>query len=143
MVVIDSLNGYLHAMPQEEFLTLQLHELFAFLGHHGVVTMLVLAQQGLMGATMSTPIDLTYLADTVLITRFFEASGSVKKAVSVIKKRGGAHEPTIREFSVSKAGIKVGEPLHQFQGVLTGVPTYLGGGPSAGKVNGNTSSPRN
>jgi circadian clock protein KaiC len=136
MVLIDSLNGYLHAMPEEQFLTLQLHELFAYLGRLGVVTMLVLAQQGLMGATMSTPIDLTYLADTVLITRFFEASGSVKKAVSVIKKRGGSHEATIREFSVSKKGLQVGEPLHQFQGVLTGVPTYLGGGPAAGKIDG-------
>lgn len=125
MVVIDSLNGYLHAMPQEEFLTLQLHELFAFLGNHGVVTMLVLAQQGIMGSMMSTPIDLTYLADAVLITRFFEAQGSVKKAVSVIKKRGGFHEATIREFSISSKGILVGPPLHQFQGVLTGVPTLI------------------
>jgi circadian clock protein KaiC len=123
MVVIDSLNGYLHAMPQEEFLTLQLHELFTFLGYHGVVTVLVLAQQGLMGNVMSTPIDLTYLADTVMITRFFEAAGSVKKAISVIKKRGGFHESTIREFSVSSSGIFVGQPLNQFQGVLSGLPT--------------------
>ncbi|MGE3263514.1 MAG: ATPase domain-containing protein [Bacteriovoracia bacterium] len=123
MVIIDSLNGYMHAMPQEQFLILQLHELLSFLGNQGVTTIMVLAQQGLMGAMMSTPIDLTYLADTVLITRYFEASGAVKKAVSIIKKRGGAHESTIREFSVSKNGINVGQPLEQFQGVLTGVPT--------------------
>src|SRR6185295_2903925 len=95
VVVIDSLNGYYHAMPQEQFLVLQLHELLAYLGNQGVVTLLVLAQQGLMGAMMTTPIDLTYLADTVLITRYFEAMGAVKKAVSVIKKRGGFHESTI------------------------------------------------
>jgi len=124
VVLIDSLNGYLHAMPQEEFLILQLHELFAFLGHHGVVTLLVLTQQGIMGNLMTTPIDLTYLADTVLITRFFEAAGSVKKAVSVIKRRAGPHETTIREFSITPRGISVGPPLHQFQGVLMGVPTF-------------------
>ncbi len=128
LVIIDSLNGYLHAMPQEQFLILQLHELLSYLGNRGVMTLLVLAQQGLMGAAMSSPIDLTYLADTVLITRYFEAEGAVKKAVSVIKKRGGAHESTIREFTVSsKTGIVVGPPLNQFQGVLTGVPTLLGG----------------
>jgi circadian clock protein KaiC len=126
MVVIDSLNGYIHAMPEEKFLTLQLHELFAFLGSHGIVTILVLAQQGIMGATMNTPIDLTYLADTVLITRYFEAMGAVKKAVSVLKKRGGAHESTIREFSVSAKGIEVGAPLAQFRGVLTGTPEFIG-----------------
>jgi circadian clock protein KaiC len=131
MVVIDSLNGYLHAMPQEEFLTLQLHELFAYLGSQGVVTILVLAQQGLMGTMMSTPIDLTYLADTVLITRFFELSGSVKKAVSVIKKRSGFHEAAIRELFVDKDGIRVGQPLHQFHGVLTGVPVLTGALPNA------------
>jgi circadian clock protein KaiC len=127
MVLIDSLNGYLHAMPEEQFLTLQLHELFAFLGRYGVTTMLVLAQQGLLGNMMSTPIDLTYLADTVLITRFFEASGSVRKAVSVIKKRGGYHETTIRELSIGEEGLKVGEPLQQFQGVLTGIPRIVVG----------------
>jgi circadian clock protein KaiC len=141
MVVIDSLNGYLHAMPQEQFLILQLHELLSFLGNRGVLTILVLAQQGLMGATMSTPIDLTYLADTVLITRYFETCGAVKKAVSVIKKRGGAHESTIREFLVDSGGIKVGPPLQQFQGVLTGVPILLGmPGYEQGMVNGTTHS---
>ena len=125
MVIIDSLNGYMHAMPQEEFLLLQLHELLAFLGSHGVVTLLVLAQQGIMGSMMSTPIDLTYLADTVLITRYFENRGAIKKAVSVIKKRSGYHETTIREFGMDSSGVHVGAPLDQFQGVLTGVPTLL------------------
>ena len=126
VLVIDSLNGYFHAMPQETFLTLQLHELLAFLGSHGVVTLLVLAQQGIMGMAMTTPVDLTYLADTVVITRYFEAMGAVKKAVSVIKKRGGFHESTIREYSVGKQGIDVGAPLTQFRGVLTGVPEFVG-----------------
>lgn len=133
MVVIDSLNGYLHAMPQEEFLTLQLHELFAYLGSQGVVTILVLAQQGLMGTTMSTPIDLTYLADTVLITRFFELSGAVRKAVSVIKKRSGYHETAIRELFVGKEGIRLGQPLHQFHGVLTGVPVLTSAMPNSNR----------
>ena len=127
VIAIDSLNGYLHAMPQEAYLTLQLHELLAFLGTQGVVTLLVLAQQGMMGV-MQTPVDLTYLADTVIITRFFEALGTVRKAVSVIKKRGGAHETTIREFRIQKGGIVVGEPLKNFQGVLTGVPSLVGEG---------------
>jgi circadian clock protein KaiC len=126
VVVIDSLNGYHHAMPEEQFLVLQLHELLSFLGGRGVVTILVLAQQGMMGAMMSTPIDLTYLADTVVITRYFEAMGSVKKAVSVVKKRAGAHESTIREFVISSKGVVVGPALSQFQGVLTGVPSFVG-----------------
>lgn len=125
-LVIDSLNGYLHAMPQEQFLILQLHELLSFLGAHGVVTILILAQQGLMGSMMHTPIDLTYLADTVLITRYFEALGAVKKAVSVIKKRAGPHESTIREYTIGENGIAFGPPLSQFQGVLTGVPELVG-----------------
>jgi circadian clock protein KaiC len=126
MIVIDSLNGYIHAMPEEQFLTLQLHELFAYLGSRGIVTILVLAQQGIMGAAMTTPIDLTYLADTVLITRYFEAMGSVKKAISVLKKRAGYHESTIREFSLGNGGITVGEALTDFRGVLTGVPEFVG-----------------
>ena len=126
IVSIDSLNGYLHAMPQEQFLTLQLHELLAFLSNQGVATLMVLAQQGMMGHMMNTPIDLTYLADTVVITRYFEAAGSVKKAVSVIKHRSGLHETTIREFSFSAKGLQVGEPLTQFKGVLTGVPEFIG-----------------
>ena len=126
VVSIDSLNGYLHAMPQEQFLILQLHELLAFLANQGVATLMVLAQQGMMGHMMNTPIDLTYLADTVVITRYFEASGSVRKAVSVIKHRSGVHETTIREFSFSNKGLEVGKPLTQFKGVLTGVPEFVG-----------------
>jgi circadian clock protein KaiC len=125
VLAIDSLNGYLHAMPEEKFLTLQLHELLTFLGNQGVVTLMVLAQQGMMGL-MQTPVDLTYLADTVLITRFFEARGAVKKAVSVVKKRGGVHETMIREFRIGQDGITVGPPLAEFQGVLSGMPSYFG-----------------
>ena len=126
VVCIDSLNGYLHAMPEEQFLTLQLHELLSFLSGQGVVTLMVLAQQGMMGHMMNTPIDLTYLADTVVITRYFEAEGSVRKAVSVIKQRSGLHEATIRELSFSDNGVQVGDPLKQFRGVLTGVPEFVG-----------------
>lgn len=125
VVVIDSLNGYLHAMPEEQFLTLQLHELLAFLGRKGVASIMVLAQQGMMGL-MTTPVDLTYLADTVVITRYFELLGKVKKAVSVVKKRGGFHETSIRELVIDENGVQVGKPLEKFQGVLTGVPNFQG-----------------
>lgn len=125
VVVIDSLNGYIQAMPQEHFLVLQLHELLAYLNNQGVVTMLSLAQQG-MFSNMSSPVDLTYLADTVILTRFFENKGAVKKAVSVVKKRTGVHENTIREYQFGPRGIEVGEVLRDFEGVLTGVPTYFG-----------------
>ena len=121
MVIIDSLNGYLNAIPETKYLTLQLHELLAYLNQKGVVTLLVLAQQGLIGH-MQSVIDLTYLADTVILHRFYEDCGEVKKAISVIKKRSGLHERHIREFSVDKDGIHVGEPLRQFRGVLTGTP---------------------
>jgi circadian clock protein KaiC len=125
VVVIDSLNGYVHAMPEEEFLTLQLHELLAYLGHQGVVSVLVLAQQGLMGQ-MTTPVDLTYLADTVLVTRYYEANATIKKAVSIVKKRGGFHESTIRDLSMSPKGLAVGRALTEFRGILTGVPMFAG-----------------
>jgi circadian clock protein KaiC len=125
LVCIDSLNGYLHAMPQEQFLTLQLHELLSFLSNQGVATLMVLAQQGVMGQMMNTPIDLTYLADTVVITRYFEIQGSVRKAVSVIKQRSGAHETTIRELTFTPKGLTVGKPLTELRGVLTGVPEML------------------
>ncbi len=128
LVLIDSLNGYMHAMPQEQFLTLQLHELLSYLGSQGIATLMVLAQQGMMGHMMNTPIDLTYLADTVIITRYFENKGSVKKAVSVIKQRSGNHESTIRELIFSLSGITVGKPLTDFKGVLTGVPEFTGTG---------------
>ncbi len=134
VVVIDSLNGYIQAMPQEQFLTLQLHELFTYLNNHGIVTLMTLAQHGMVGS-MQAPIDLTYLADTVILTRFFEANGAVKKAISVIKKRTGAHEDTIREFSVGKNGVIVGHALTQFQGILTGVPRYSGESESIMKKN--------
>ena len=125
MVVIDSLNGYIHAMPQEQSLLLQLHELLSYLNRQGVVTILVLAQQGLMGP-MQTPVDVTYLADSTIITRYFEASGAVHKAVSVVKKRSGQHEDTIRELDIGPGGVRVGEPLRHFRGVMTGVPVYTG-----------------
>jgi circadian clock protein KaiC len=126
VVSIDSLNGYLHAMPEEQFLTLQLHELLSYLGSQGVATLMVLAQQGMMGHMMNTPIDLTYLADTVLITRYFENNGTVRKAVSVIKQRSGLHETTIRELTFTKTGLIVGKPLIDFKGVLSGVPEFTG-----------------
>lgn len=125
MVIIDSLNGYIHAMPEQQFLMLQLHELLSYLGSKGVVTIMILAQAGIMG-NMQTPLDLTYLADSVVITRFFEAFGSVKKAISVIKKRTGAHEETLRELRIGKGGVLVGPVLKEFSGVFTGVPRYSG-----------------
>ena len=125
VVLIDSLNGYLQAMPDAKFLTIQLHELLSFLNHHGVVAMMTVAQHGLLG-NMQSPVDLTYLADTVILLRYFEQGGGIRKAVSVIKKRIGAHENTIREFLMDEKGITVGAPLHEFQGVLTGVPTFRG-----------------
>jgi len=123
-VVIDSLNGYLNAMPEENYLTLQLHEMLAFLNQQGVITIMVLAQQGLVGM-MQSAVDLTYLADTVVLLRYFEAMGEVKQALSIIKKRSGNHERAIREIKVSKTGIEVGEPLANMQGVLTGTPSFI------------------
>jgi circadian clock protein KaiC len=123
VVIIDSLNGYLHAMPEERFLVAQLHELLSYLGHKGIVTFLVVAQHGIVGA-MQTPVDTTYLADTVVLYRYFEALGEVRQAISVLKKRSGEHERTIRELTLSKGGVILGEPLVEFQGVLTGTPSY-------------------
>jgi circadian clock protein KaiC len=123
MVVIDSLNGYLNAMPGERFLIVQLHELLTFLGQSGVATMLVAAHGGLVGAQMVTPVDASYLADAVVLMRYFEAQAEIRQAISVIKKRTGAHERTLREFTLSSSGIQVGPPLREFHGVLTGVPT--------------------
>ena len=127
VVVLDSLNGYVTAMPHEEFLHLHLHELLSFLNQQGVMTVMVLAQHGLVGS-MGTPIDVSYLADSVIITRFFEALGEIRKAISIIKKRSGPHEGAVRELAMTQGGVKVGAPLNDFQGVLTGVPSYLGGG---------------
>lgn len=122
VVVIDSLNGYLNAMPGERFLTIQLHELLMYLGHHGVATILIGAHQGLIGAAMNTPIDASYLADAVILLRYFEARGEVRQAISVMKKRGSEHERTIREFRMTAGRLEVGEPLSEFRGILTGVP---------------------
>jgi len=124
MVIIDSINGYLNAMPEEHYLALQLHELLSFLNQQGVITIMVLAQQGIVGSMQST-VDLTYLADTVVLIRYFEARGAVKQAISIIKKRSGDHERTIREITVDAGGIKVGEALTNLQGVLTGLPTFV------------------
>lgn len=133
VVVIDSLNGYLNAMPEERFLTIQLHELLTYLGQQGVVTLMVVAQQGLLGSAMQTPVDASYLADTVLVLRYFEHQGKVRRALSVIKKRSGAHEETLREFRMQQGGVWVGEPLSQFHGILAGTPMIMhhGGAPRA------------
>jgi circadian clock protein KaiC len=126
LVMIDSLNGYLNSMPGEKYLTNQLHELCSYLNQQGIVTFLILPQHGLVGAN-ETPVDLSYLADTVVTLRYFEANGEVKQALAVIKKRSGPHEKTIREFKLeSGAGIRIGPPLKDFQGVLTGVPVFHG-----------------
>ena len=126
IVVIDSLNGYLAAMPEERFLVIQLHELLSYLGQHGVATVMVGAHQGLIGMQMNAPVDASYLADAVLLLRYFENRGEIRQAISVIKKRGGQHERTIREFGLKGGRIHVGEPLHDFRGVLTGIPTFEG-----------------
>ena len=121
VVIIDSLNGYLNAMPEERFVLVQLHELLAYLGQLGVLTLLISAQQGLIGQMHST-LDVSYLADNVILMRYFEAEGAVKQAISVLKKRTGVHERTIRELSISNDGVTISEPLRHFRGVLTGVP---------------------
>ena len=126
VVVIDSLNGYLHAMPEERFLKIQLHEMLTYLGQLGCATILVGVHSGIIGDNVESPGDASYLADSVVILRYFEALGEVRQAISVLKKRGGAHERTIREFRLGARGIELGEPLSDFQGVLTGVPTYYG-----------------
>ncbi|MET0875795.1 MAG: ATPase domain-containing protein [Tardiphaga sp.] len=124
-VVIDSLNGYQAAMPEENSLILHMHELLQYLNRRGAATFMTVAQHGLVG-DMKAPIDVTYLADTVILLRYFEASGSVRRAVSVIKKRTGNHEDTIREYRIDSRGLTIGAPLTEFQGVLRGVPIYSG-----------------
>ncbi|WP_250436211.1 ATPase domain-containing protein [Caballeronia sp. ATUFL_F2_KS9A] len=124
-VVVDSLNGYQAAMPEENALVLHVHELLQYLNRQGANTFLTVAQHGLVG-DMKAPVDVTYLADTVILLRYFEALGHVRRAVSVIKKRTGAHEESIREFRISSEGLTLGEPLEDFQGVLRGVPTLVG-----------------
>ncbi len=126
-VVIDSLNGYQASMPEEQYVVLHLHELLQYLNRQGAATFLTVAQHGMVGADMKQPIDVTYLADSVILLRYFEALGRVRRAMSVVKKRTGPREDTIREFKIdSSRGITLGEPLVEFQGVLRGVPTYVG-----------------
>jgi len=126
LVVIDSLNGYLNAMPGERYLNNQLHELSSYLNQQGVVTILILAQHGPVTAS-EAPVDLSYLSDMVVILRFFEAAGAVKQSIAVIKKRSGRHEKTIREFKLEQGkGVHIGQPLIEFQGVLTGSPVFHG-----------------
>jgi circadian clock protein KaiC len=125
LVIVDSLNGYFNAMPEEKLLELQLHELFRYLRQLGVAVILTMAQHGFIGQ-MASPVDLSYLADTLVLLRYFEAGGEIRKAVSIPKKRGGHHEPTIRELAMDGSGLRVGAPLNDFRGVLTGVPEYVG-----------------
>ena len=124
-VVVDSINGYQASMPEENALVLHMHELIQYLNRQGTNTFLTVAQHGLVG-DMKSPVDVTYLADTVVLLRYFEAAGKVRRAVSVIKKRTGYHEDTIREFGIGNKGLSFGEPLSSFQGVLRGVPTFVG-----------------
>jgi circadian clock protein KaiC len=131
-VVIDSLNGYQAAMPQENALILHIHELLQFLNRQGATTFMTVAQAGLVG-DMQSPFDITYLADTVILLRYFEAAGHVRRAMSVIKKRTGSHESAIREFTISNDGIAVGQPLEDFHGVLRGIPNYAGRDPLMGR----------
>jgi circadian clock protein KaiC len=126
VVVIDSLNGYLASMADERSLPAHLHELLAALAHYGVATVLVMAQSGLIGSDMRSPVDVSYVADTVLLLRYFEAHGEVRQAISVLKKRTGSHERTIRELRIDTSGVRIGRALREFRGVLTGTPEYHG-----------------
>jgi circadian clock protein KaiC len=134
LVMIDSLNGFLQAMPGEQFLALHLHELLTYLNNCGVVTLMVLAQMGMIGSAIQTPVDVSYLADNILVLRYFEAHGEVRQAISMIKKRSGPHEHTIRELRLGSGRITVGQPLTDFQGVLTGIPIWTS------KINGSNGS---
>lgn len=125
LIVVDSLNGYLSAMPQEKQMLLQLHEMLSYLNQQGVVTLLINPQQGLVGP-MGANLDVSYIADTVVLIRFFEAGGRIRKAISIIKNRGGPHEDTIRELRIDGHGVRIGEPLVDFRGVMTGTPEYIG-----------------
>ena len=126
MVIIDSLNGYLNAMPQNNYLTAQLHELLWYLNNQGVTTFFTVAQSGIMGANMTSPVDASYLADSVVLLRYFELAGRVRKAISVLKKRTGGHEGSIRELWFDTRGIHLSEPLLQLRGVLAGGPIEVG-----------------
>lgn len=135
-VLIDSLNGFLQAMPGEQFLALHLHELLTYLNNRGVLTMMILAQMGLVGSAMQTPIDVSYLADNILVLRYFEAHGNVRQAISMMKKRSGGHERSIRELTLGPDRIHVGAPLSDFQGILSGSPTSLAPLIEKGPLNG-------
>jgi circadian clock protein KaiC len=126
IVVIDSLNGYINAMPEERFLAAQLHELLTYLGRQGVTTLMIVAQHGVVGDNIVSPLDASYLADSVILLRYYEYAGKVKKAISVVKKRSGPHEESIRELRFDEHGIHLSEPLAKFRGILTGVPVALG-----------------
>ena len=129
IVVIDTLNGYLNAMSGNAFLTIQMHELLMYLGQRGVLTIVVVSQHGIIGTGLESPVDLSYLADTIVLVRYFEHAGRVRKSLAAIKTRSGNHEDSIREFRITADGIKVGEPLTDFNGVLTGLPSFRGQGP--------------
>ncbi|MGE0405821.1 MAG: ATPase domain-containing protein [Candidatus Korobacteraceae bacterium] len=126
LVVIDSLNGFLNAMPGENYMAMQLHELLSYLNQQNVTTLLTMAQQGMVGNQIQSPVDVSYLADCVILLRYFETFGEVKQAISVIKKRTGHHERTIRELVMRNGAISVGRPLTAFEGVLSGVPRFVG-----------------
>lgn len=138
LVLIDSLNGYLHAIPTGHAPLVRMHELLAYLNDRDVATLLIAAQHGMMGMEMAAPVDVSYLADCVVLLRFFEAGGMVRKAISVMKKRTGMHETAIREYAIGPARVRVGEPLTEFHGVMTGVPQYRGSAepllPDDGKI---------
>jgi circadian clock protein KaiC len=126
VVTIDSLNGYLNSMPHEQFLLIQLNDILQMLGRHGVVSFLITAQHGMLGMGMKTPLDASYMADNVLLFRYFEIAGEIRQAISMVKKRTGKHERTIREFTLTQRGVQIGNPLTDFHGVLSGTPSYEG-----------------
>ena len=147
MVVIDSLNGYLQSMPDERLLPIQVHEVLSYLATRGVTCVMTLVQHGIFGSPVDAAAEISYLADTVVLLRYFEVSGAVRQAVSVVKKRTGDHERTIREARVQRGGLYVGDPLREFQGVLTGVPSFMGvssdlmsGSATGGSANGASAS---
>ncbi len=140
VVVVDSLNGFLNAMPNEQFLSMQLHEMLSYLAHQGVATLITLAQHGFVGSGMISPVDVSYLADSVLLFRYYEHEGQVRQALSVVKKRDGYHERAIRELSFGEGMVRVGQPLTDFEGVLTGTPTYIGNGVKQRETGGNKGS---
>jgi circadian clock protein KaiC len=126
VVLLDSMNGYRYAMPEEDFLTLHLHELFAYLNHQGVATLVVVAQHGFLGDAVEEPLHISYLADSVILLRYFEAFGQIRKAVSMIKKRLGGHERAIRELVLEPGRVEVGEELRDFLGIISGELEYRG-----------------